>query len=185
MRTPYTLLIDVQDSRWQGDLCDSIRKAHRGFYEWLQIDYDTCHEILEHNPHLRKSPDVPSQECDPQQWHDHEVSLMLSNDVTIQPLNARWRGKDSPTDVLAFPQPQAPHHAGMPIMMGDIIMAYETVTHDAKVLQRDVAQHVSHIFLHGLLHLLGYDHQTTVMREAMEPLEIAALAHLAIENPYR
>jgi probable rRNA maturation factor len=113
-----------------------------------------------------------------------EVSLLFTDDATIKELNAQWRAKDKPTNVLSFPAfPLKPGMALMPLL-GDIVLAFETVQSEAKQEQKPFENHVSHLVVHGLLHLLGYDHETDADADEMEGLERKILARLAIPDPY-
>ncbi|TIU33913.1 MAG: rRNA maturation RNase YbeY [Mesorhizobium sp.] len=105
-----------------------------------------------------------------------ELSIVFSDDAHIQTLNAEWRGKDKPTNVLSFPAFSFPKGGKLPPMLGDIVLASETVAREAN--------HITHLVIHGLLHLLGYDHETDAEAEEMEAIERAALARLAIPDPY-
>ncbi|AZO41160.1 rRNA maturation RNase YbeY [Mesorhizobium sp. M7D.F.Ca.US.005.01.1.1] len=113
-----------------------------------------------------------------------ELSVVFSNDSHIQKLNAGWRGKDKPTNVLSFPAFPFAQGGQLPPMLGDIVLAAETVAHEAALEDKPVENHITHLVIHGLLHLLGYDHETDTEAEAMEAIERAALARLAIPDPY-
>ena len=112
-----------------------------------------------------------------------ELSVLLCDDATIADLNGRWRGQARPTNVLSFPAPplQAP---GASAPLGDIAVAYETVAHEAEEQHKTVADHLSHLVVHGFLHLLGYDHQADGEAERMERLERDILAQIGIADPY-
>ncbi|MGB8276618.1 MAG: rRNA maturation RNase YbeY [Methylovirgula sp.] len=110
-----------------------------------------------------------------------EISLLLCDDAFIRSLNARWRGQDKPTNVLSFP---AADPATAPIL-GDIAIAYETMTREAAEEGKSLQAHFSHLIVHGVLHLIGYDHQDEAEAEAMEQLEREILAMLGIEDPYQ
>lgn len=113
-----------------------------------------------------------------------ELSLVFTDDDAIQSLNAEWRQKDKPTNVLSFPAfPMAPGDP-LPPMLGDIVLAYETVVREAELEQKPLENHITHLIIHGFLHLLGYDHETDEEAEEMEALERQALARLAIPDPY-
>jgi len=118
---------------------------------------------------------------------DAELAVMLTDDSGIRTLNSNWRGIDRPTNVLSFPalQPTAP--GGLddaPRMLGDIAIAYETTRKEADEEQKPFDHHLSHLAIHGFLHLIGYDHEKDDDAEAMEDLERQILAQLGIPDPY-
>jgi probable rRNA maturation factor len=113
-----------------------------------------------------------------------EVSLLLTDDAGVRELNSAWRGKDKPTNVLSFPAPEQPGVPG-PRHLGDIALAFETLQREARDEGKTVADHAAHLIVHGTLHLLGYDHETTGEAEIMEALEVKALKSLGIGDPYR
>lgn len=107
------------------------------------------------------------------------VSLLLADDEALRQLNATFRGKDTPTDVLSFPADEMDRP-----LLGDIAVAYDTSLHDASAQAKTLADHLTHLLIHGYLHLLGHDHETSAEACVMEALEIKALASLGIANPY-
>ncbi len=108
------------------------------------------------------------------------VSVALSSDSHVAALNERFRGKAKPTNVLSFPA-----GAGAPEgHLGDIVIARETVEREAHEQGVPVVHHVQHLVVHGILHLLGYDHTTAADAERMEALEIEILSELGVANPY-
>jgi probable rRNA maturation factor len=115
------------------------------------------------------------------------VDITLAADDAQQALNRTWRGKDAPTNVLAFPAAdwKAPHPDGAPLLLGDVVLAYETVRREAAEQEKPLADHLRHLVIHGVLHLLGYDHVDGADAVAMEAREIALLAELGVPNPYR
>lgn len=113
-----------------------------------------------------------------------ELSIVFSDDAHIRELNAGWRGKDKPTNVLSFPAFPISGGGPLPPMLGDIVLAAETVAREAGLEEKLLQNHISHLVIHGLLHLLGYDHETDAEAEEMEAVERAALARLAIPDPY-
>lgn len=115
---------------------------------------------------------------------DFEVSVMLCDDAAIRELNRTWRAKDKPTNVLSFPAPEQPGVTG-PRHLGDIALAYETLVRESEEESKELAHHYAHLIVHGVLHLLGYDHETEEEAEIMEGLEVKALASLGIADPYR
>lgn len=113
---------------------------------------------------------------------DTEVSVLLSDDAGVQILNRRWRNQDKPTNVLSFPATVLP---GQSLHLGDIVLAFETAMREAQNESKKPGDHISHLVLHGFLHLLGYDHLTDTDAATMEALERAALAKLGIADPYQ
>jgi probable rRNA maturation factor len=112
-----------------------------------------------------------------------ELSLLLTDDRRIRIVNRDWRGFDKATNVLSFPAAPPDRIAQSP-MLGDIVLAYETVAREADAEAKTIEDHLSHLVIHGLLHLLGEDHETDADADRMEALEIAALATLGIADPY-
>ncbi|MDQ0455283.1 rRNA maturation RNase YbeY [Rhizobium paknamense] len=113
-----------------------------------------------------------------------EVSLVFTNDEEIRGINAEWRSQDKPTNVLSFPAfPIIPGDRPGP-MLGDIIIARETVQREAVDLEKSFSEHLTHLMVHGFLHLFGYDHMTTEDAEEMEGLETRILAELGLSDPY-
>ena len=107
-----------------------------------------------------------------------ELSVVLSDDAQVQTLNREYRGKDKPTNVLSFPMPP---ESGL---MGDVIFALETLQREADMQEKSFEDHFTHLLIHGLMHLQGFDHQTEPEAQDMEAREIRALARLSIDNPY-
>ena len=116
-----------------------------------------------------------------------ELAVMLTDDDGIRTLNSNWRGIDKPTNVLSFPAlppsgPSGPDDA--PRMLGDIAIAYQTTRQEADEEQKPFDHHLSHLAVHGFLHLIGYDHEQDDDAENMEMLEREILAQLGIPDPY-
>lgn len=113
-----------------------------------------------------------------------ELSLVFGDDEMIREINAEWRGKDKPTNVLSFPAfPVTPGKMPGP-MLGDIIIARETVEREAVELEKSFEDHLTHLMVHGFLHLFGYDHIETTDAEQMEALETRILHELGLSDPY-
>ena len=118
------------------------------------------------------------------------VSLLFTTDAEVHDLNREWREKDKPTNVLSFPMLErdelmelATH--GPPEMLGDLAIAHETCVREAEEKGIALEHHAAHLIVHGLLHLAGHDHvDSDAQAEAMEALEIGALAKLGIADPY-
>ena len=118
-----------------------------------------------------------------------EASLMLTDDATITGFNRDWRGQDKPTNVLSFAAMDDADDAvemppGAERLLGDIVIAFETTDAEARRDGKTLADHLSHLCVHGMLHLLGFDHETDADAEEMEALETEILATLGIDNPY-
>jgi probable rRNA maturation factor len=113
-----------------------------------------------------------------------EVAIVLTDDSGIRTLNRDWRGIDKPTNVLSFPAVQTPAGSAQPRMLGDIAIAYEITRREAECENKPFAHHLSHLAVHGFLHLIGYDHETDADAEKMETLERTILASLGVPDPY-
>ncbi|MBT9372105.1 rRNA maturation RNase YbeY [Rhizobium sp. CSW-27] len=155
--------ISVEDERWPDEaqlapLCERVLGAAATFLSGAE-----------------KQP-FPTQPC--------EVSLVFTDDAAIREINAEWRGKDKPTNVLSFPAfPVTPGRMPGP-MLGDIVIARETVEREALDLEKSFDDHLTHLMVHGFLHLFGYDHIETDEAEKMEALETRILATLGLSDPY-
>ncbi len=113
-----------------------------------------------------------------------EISVVLSDDEHIRELNKHHRGLDKPTNVLSFPAARIRTPAGAPRVLGDVVIAYETVAREASEESKAIEHHLSHLVVHGVLHLLGYDHEDEEEAEMMEARERTILARLGIPDPY-
>lgn len=116
--------------------------------------------------------------------HPAELSLVFTDDESIREINAEWRNQDKPTNVLSFPAfPVTPGKMPGP-MLGDIVIARETVEREAVELEKTFDDHLTHLMVHGFLHLFGYDHMEKEEAEEMETLETRILATLGLSDPY-
>jgi probable rRNA maturation factor len=113
-----------------------------------------------------------------------ELSIVLGDDALIRALNKRWRGQDGPTNVLSFPTLETPP-PGAPRLLGDVVLAFETIAAEAKAQEKPLLHHLQHLVVHGTLHLLGFDHVSDSDASGMEALETAVLAGLGVPDPYR
>ena len=119
-----------------------------------------------------------------------EISIKLSDNDEVQQLNSKYRGKDKPTNVLSFPLVQKDLLVSLSnsddgeILLGDIVLAKTICQDEAREKYIELADHVSHLVVHGTLHLLGYDHQGEAEALLMQELEVKALQSIGIANPY-
>jgi probable rRNA maturation factor len=120
----------------------------------------------------------------------HEVGLLLCDDAKMAELNAGFRGKAAPTNVLSWPAfsgevPVPPGEPGEgPLFLGDIALGFETCLGEARAAGIPLADHAAHLMVHGVLHLLGHDHAEDAEAEAMEAIETKVLASMGVANPY-
>ena len=111
------------------------------------------------------------------------IVILLTDDETVRELNDRFRGRDRPTNVLSFPAAEMPGVAA-PLPLGDIVLAYGVCAREAAEQSKTLRNHLTHLVVHGVLHLLGRDHEDDVGAEAMEGEERAVLASLGVSDPY-
>lgn len=118
-----------------------------------------------------------------------EISIVFGDDALVHRLNRDFRQQDRPTNVLSFAltdgeDPAAPRGSGEPVMLGDVVLAYDTVTREAREQSKSPRDHTLHLVVHGVLHLMGYDHETEADARVMERMEQRVLADLGIADPY-
>ena len=111
------------------------------------------------------------------------VVVLLTDDATVRDLNARFRDRDRPTNVLSFPAADMPDTVG-PQPLGDIVLAYGVCAAEAESQGKTLGNHLTHLVVHGVLHLLGRDHEDEAEAEAMEAEERTILARLGVADPY-
>ncbi len=125
---------------------------------------------------IERHLELPAKQC--------EVCLALCSDDKVRQLNAQYRGKDSATNILSFPGPGLVPEQPRPYPLGDLAVADQTLLSEADDSGTPLAAHFTHILLHGVLHLLGFDHLEEQAAKEMEELEIMMLAELGIPDPY-
>ena len=161
--TALDIQISVEDDKWSSE--DELLAFSRKVLE-LAADF------------------LKVEEEQPLRNHPIELSLVFTNDAEIREINAEWRDKDKPTNVLSFPAyPIQPGDEPGP-MLGDIVIARETVEREAVDLEKSFDDHLTHLLVHGFLHLFGYDHMDDEEAEEMEGLETRILARLGLSDPY-
>jgi probable rRNA maturation factor len=112
-----------------------------------------------------------------------DLVILLTDDDAVRVLNAEFRGKDKPTNVLSFPGGDMPM-PGAPVHLGDIVLAYGVCRDEAEAQGKSLANHLTHLVIHGILHVLGRDHEDDAEAEAMEAEERSLLASLGVADPY-
>lgn len=112
-----------------------------------------------------------------------EISVTFSNDDRVTQLNGEWRGKNSPTNVLSFPGISGTMFNSSPLL-GDIVLAYETIDREARTEGKLFPEHTAHLVVHGLLHLVGYDHENEVDAQKMESIESEIMKALGYPDPW-
>jgi probable rRNA maturation factor len=113
-----------------------------------------------------------------------ELSLLFTDDTAMQAINGQWRAQDKPTNVLSFPGSAVAPGQLPTIVLGDIVFAEQTIRREAADLTKSFDDHLTHLLVHGFLHLLGYDHMQTDEAETMERHETRILAVLGLSDPY-
>ena len=147
----------------------------------VQIESEGWHQVFgpDSEAEIEKIVDVVSRYFEPS---GDSFALLLTGDAVVQGLNAQWRHKDQPTNVLSFPAPETVH--ALEKTLGDVALAYETCAREAQEQGKNLKDHATHLLVHGLLHLLGYDHEADDDAAEMEGLEREILASLGIADPY-
>ncbi len=149
----------------------------------IQIE-DTSWAILENIETLcQKAIDQACVQAKPKPMNGAELSVLLTNEAEIQTLNKQWRNIDKPTNILSFPA-VLPNKIAKSPLLGDLALGFETIAHEAKTDEKTFENHLTHLIIHGFLHILGYDHETDADALIMEALEIKILAKLNIGDPY-
>ena len=138
--------------------------------DWPALARSAVHAAVAHSRHPGLS--------------DSEVSVKFTSDEEVRALNAQWRGKDKPTNVLSFPMAEESELAGAQLL-GDVVLAHGVCAAEAADNRVPIETHAAHLVVHGTLHLLGYDHETSEAdAEEMEQVERRALAAIGIADPY-
>ena len=152
--------------------------------DWRSMD-------LDHDEIVRNAVDAALAVADISFDTGVELGVRLTDDAEIRTLNRDWRDRDAATNVLSFALDDAPVESGLrsgaadgPAMLGDVVIAYETCAAEAMDENKPLANHLSHLVVHGTLHLLGFDHEEDADAETMEALERVALERIGVPDPY-
>ena len=149
------------------------------------------HIVIEHNGWksirgLKALAEKAVEAATPIAQRKKEITLLFADDATLKTLNHDWRGKNKPTNVLSFPaNPDLKLPRGEPKPLGDIALGYETLVREADEAGKTLKAHTTHLIVHGVLHLLGYDHMNDADAAKMEAREILILKKLGIADPYQ
>ena len=170
--TDTEIAVVVQDAAWYQALREADQIARRAAQAAL------CRQCGEgEGPPEGRVPQAAAS----------ELTVVLADDRLLRRLNREYRGQDRPTNVLSFGGLDVRSEDGpeMPRLLGDVVLARETVFREARAQNKAPGEHLSHLVVHGVLHLLGFDHDTDAQAEFMESAECAVLAGLGIADPYQ
>jgi probable rRNA maturation factor len=167
MSAEINIAVRILEPRWRSDLPAAAVTARRAARAALQADLPAPLRRA-----VRRRP--------------VELNLVLSDDKTVRQLNRDFRGIDKPTNVLSFGAAQDWQDGivDQPIMLGDVVLARETVAAEATAQGKSLADHARHLIVQGVLHLLGHDHQRRSAAAKMEAIEVRVLAELGVADPY-
>jgi len=157
-QTDYMIDIAIEDEIW-----------HAAIQDIEKMTQDIISETIKHDK-------INAQAI--------EVSVLLTNDAQIQELNKTYRQKDKPTNVLSFPQTDKNEVDSPFLMLGDIVIAFDTIHREAEEQDKKLSDHYTHMLVHGCLHLLHYDHLNEEEAQQMETAEIKTLNKFGVKNPY-
>ena len=156
-----TLSIAIEYPGWTAQIPDIESLAH----DCVNVSLASAGEML--------APDRPV-----------EIGLLLADDATLRALNRQFRHRDKPTNVLSFPSPPRRQETAIPMILGDIAVSFQTVAAEAARDGKTLRDHARHMIVHGVLHLLGHDHEADNEAEIMETLETRILAGFGVRDPY-
>ncbi len=149
----------------------------------IAVESDAWSAVPDLEALVRRSIDAATVMAEQTFPAETELSVLFCDDAAIKLLNRDWRGVDKPTNVLSFPAVE-PEARGGPRLLGDIAVAFETTRGEAAREGKSIEAHLSHLLVHGFLHLLDHDHADDADATAMEGLEVRILARLGIADPY-
>jgi len=175
--------VEIEDQRWAEALPNAAELAKRAAESTLSSAH-LGDRFAEARSSQSRDPVLSSQHSAGKSWVPafagmSGISVLLASDEVVRELNLRFLGNDKPTNVLSFPATENPEHH-----LGDIALAFETCAREAAEQGKPLGDHLQHLVAHGVLHLVGYDHQTDAEAEAMEALEREILSGLGVPDPY-
>jgi probable rRNA maturation factor len=176
-----TIQLDLQTVIDESEINHSLPSSEQ-FTAWLEAGLSQVRQSQANSTEDTDSTLASLDEASDSQSDILEVTIRIVGIDESQHLNHTYREKDKPTNVLSFPF-EAPEHIELPFL-GDLIICAPVVEQEAEAQQKKVASHWAHLTLHGLLHLLGFDHIEDAEADEMEALEIQVLAKLGIDDPY-
>jgi len=144
---------------------------------YINIDCDSWLKVLPEEKWREKISRAVQKTCEHVKVHHGELTIAFMDDESVQKLNLRFREKDKPTNVLSFPCDEDNY-------LGDVALAYQTIQNEAANQGKPFLNHVMHLVVHGVLHLLGYDHKDEADAIDMEQAEKQILQHFHIKDPY-
>ncbi len=150
----------------------------------ITIEYDAWSQLDGLESLIKTAAQAAVFERDDEFKNRAELSILLTSDDAIRQLNSIYRGQDRPTNVLSFGGEPEARSQDQSFLLGDIVLSYQTISTEAEQQQKNLGNHVSHLIVHGVLHLLGYDHHNDKTADDMELVEINILKGIGIENPY-
>ena len=174
-----TIKVDLQNVLEQ-DTLEHVLPTAEQIEQWFNL---TIEELRTINGTQPAQQDTTAMDTEQFQQQDFELTLRIVDSAESQQLNADYRGKNKPTNVLSFPF-EAPEHIDMPFL-GDLVVCAALVEQEASEQNKQTTNHWAHLCVHGLLHLLGYDHIDESEAQEMEGIETAILGKLSIDDPYQ
>jgi len=150
----------------------------------ITIEYDAWSKLDELESLIKTAALAAVFEREDDFKHRAELSVLLTSDEVIRQLNSTYRGQNKPTNVLSFGGEPDARSQNRNFLLGDIVLSYQTINTEAQQQRKNFGNHVSHLIVHGVLHLMGHDHRDDETADDMELVEINILKGIGIENPY-